>query len=181
MFSFDAETASLIRTLRKKALYPADAGVGASVHYEKAAIERLIPHRAPMLFVDSLEAIDLGGRRIRGTRTMHEADPVFAGHFPGQPVYPGVLQVETMGQLALCLASFLTRATTSLPDAGAPFSVRALKIIFAQYFEPVLPGDVLELHASILEEDGMTATAAGQIVKRGSIVSLALQEVYFVE
>jgi 3-hydroxymyristoyl/3-hydroxydecanoyl-(acyl carrier protein) dehydratase len=134
-----------------------------------------------MRFVDAISAVDLDGRRIRAARTLDPADPVFAGHFPGRPIYPGVLQVETMGQAALCLAGFLSKHTTQVAADAEPVDVRALKIIYAQYFEPVLPGDVLELHASILDEDGMTATAAGQIIKQGRIVSISLQEVYFVE
>lgn len=180
MFSFDAETNALIRGLRKKPIYPDQSG-GVPVAYGVSEIERLIPHRPPMRFVDALTTIDLEGRRIRCARTLDAADPVFAGHFPERPVYPGVLQVETMGQAALCLASFLSRNTVKVETDTAPFEVRALRIIHAQYFEPLLPGDVLELHASILEEDGMTATAAGQIIKQGRIVSISLQEVYFVE
>lgn len=184
MHNLDAETTALVRGLRKNPIYPvgnAAAAGGVDVDYGVAEIERLIPHRPPMRFVDTLTAVDLVGRRVRGTRTLETADPVFSGHFPRQPVYPGVLQVETMGQLALCLAFFLTKNTSEIGADATPFDVRALKIIHAQYFEPLFPGDVLELHASILDEDGMTATAAGQIVKQGRIVSLSLQEVYFVE
>jgi 3-hydroxymyristoyl/3-hydroxydecanoyl-(acyl carrier protein) dehydratase len=134
-----------------------------------------------MRFVDGLDGIDLAERRILGRRILNPTDPIFAGHFPEKPVYPGVLQVETMGQLALCLASFLANGTTNITENTTPTDVRALKIIFAQYLEPLVPGDVLTLQASILEEDGMTATAAGQIIKNGRIVSLSLQEVYFVQ
>jgi 3-hydroxymyristoyl/3-hydroxydecanoyl-(acyl carrier protein) dehydratase len=51
----------------------------------------------------------------------------------------------------------------------------------AQYIDAVLPGDEIETYAALLEEDGMTATCAGQMVKGGRVVSLAIQEVYFVE
>jgi 3-hydroxyacyl-[acyl-carrier-protein] dehydratase len=180
VYSLDAETTALTRSLRKKPIYPPGPD-GAIVAYGIPEVERLIPHRSPMRLVDGLTAVDLVGRRIRGTRTLDPADPIFAGHFPGRPVYPGVLQVEAMGQLALCLAWFLTNNTHDIGANAAPSAVRALRIIQAQYFEPLLPGDVLQLHASILDEDGMTATAAGQIVKQGRIASLALQEVYFVE
>lgn len=179
MFEFDTETQKLLRQLRKKPLLP--EGVGTAVKYDARDIERLIPHRAPMRFVDEISVLDIEGRRIIAERRLDPKDPVFDGHFPEQPVYPGVLQVETMGQAALCLTSFLMRSSVELPEAGKPTDVRALKIIFAQYFEPLFPGDVLTLQASILEEDGMTAICCGQIWKQSKIVSLSLQEVYFVQ
>lgn len=180
MPNLDAETEALVRSLRKKLILP-DSEQSTSVHYGSSEIERVIPHRPPMRLVDGITAIDLAGRRMRGTRTLDAADPIFAGHFPGHPVYPGVLQVEAMGQLALCLAHFLTHGTTEIRVDAQPVGVRALRIIHAQYFEPLLPGDVLTLHAAILDEDGMTATAAGQVIKQGRVASLSLQEVYFVE
>jgi 3-hydroxyacyl-[acyl-carrier-protein] dehydratase len=179
MFEFDGETQKLLRNLRKKPLVA--EGTGTVVNYGIAEVERLIPHRDPMRFVDDITCIDLANRSIIGHRTLKPADPVFAGHFPERPVYPGVLQVESMGQMALCLASFLTRDTTVISADTKPAEVRALKIIFAQYLEPLGPGDLITLQATILEEDGMTATAAGQIIKQGRIVSLSLQEVYFVQ
>lgn len=179
MLQFDDETQRLLRQLRKKAILP--EGHGAAVHYGVREIERLILHRAPMRFVDAISVIDLEGRRIQAERYLDPQDPVFTGHFPGQPVYPGVLQVETMGQAALCLTSFLTRGSVDVVSESRPADVRALKIIFAQYLQPLFPGDRLTLQASILEEDGMTAVCAGQILKQGNIVSLSLQEVYFVQ
>ena len=179
MFEFDDDTQKLLRTLRKKLIYP--EGSGTAVAYGVREVEQLIPHRDPMRFVDAISGIDLVSRRITGGRTLLASDPVFVGHFPEFPVYPGVLQVESMGQVALCLASFLTRNTVNIAADTKPTDVRALKVIFAQYLEPLVPGDVVTLQASILEEDGMTAIAAGQIIKQGRIISLSLQEVYFVQ
>lgn len=142
---------------------------------------RILPHRPPFLLVDGVDAVDLSARTIRGHRRLDPGDPVFAGHFPGSPVYPGVLQVEMTGQLALCLTHFLVKETLEIPADATPTAVRALAIHAAQYQEPLFPGDALELHAIIVAEDGMTATAAGQIVKDGRVASFAVQEVYFVE
>ena len=96
-------------------------------------------------------------------------------------MYPGVLQVEAMGQAGLCLAHFLTRNTIEVDASATPVAVRALRILHAQYIEPLLPGDSVELYAAILDEDGMTATSAGQVVKAGRVSSFCVQEVYFVE
>jgi 3-hydroxymyristoyl/3-hydroxydecanoyl-(acyl carrier protein) dehydratase len=170
---------ALVKRLRREPLCP--SGSGRLFDYGRAELERILPHRAPFLLLDGLTELDLAGRRIRGRRLMDPADPVFAGHFPGSPVYPGVLQVEMTGQLGLCLAHFITQATEEITPDAVPAEVRALRILQAVYQLPVLPGDDVEVHAVLLGEDGMTATCAGQLVKNGKVASYAVQEVYFVE
>jgi 3-hydroxymyristoyl/3-hydroxydecanoyl-(acyl carrier protein) dehydratase len=157
---------------------------GESVHsvvYGRSEIERILPHRDPLLLVDAVTAVDLENRRIKGKFMPKPEDPTFRGHFPGDPVYPGAFQIEAMGQLGLCLAHFVTNHTTSITQDAHPVAVRALRVHHAQYIDAVLPGDVIDTYAALLEEDGMTATCTGQMVKGGRVVSLAIQEVYFVE
>lgn len=171
---------TLTRGLRRA---PVHRGLATStpVRLGRDALFRLLPHRDPLLLLDGIRGVDLQARTIVGHRRLDPGDPVFAGHFPGAPVYPGVLQVEMTGQLALCLTHFLLRNTVEVPSDTTPVAVRALAIHSAQYLEPLEPGDELEIHAVILDEDGMTATAAGQVVKGGRVASYAVQEVYFVE
>ena len=171
---------SLVKELRKRPLDMAGSTVHA-VSYGRSAIERILPHRDPLLFVDAMDAVDLQNRRVRGKFIPRADDPTFRGHFPGDPVYPGAFQIEAMGQLGLCLAHFVTNNTTSITEDAHPVAVRALRVHHAQYIDAVLPGDVIETYAALLEEDGMTATCTGQMVKGGRVVSLAIQEVYFVE
>jgi 3-hydroxyacyl-[acyl-carrier-protein] dehydratase len=175
-----AELRALTKRLRRHPVHEGRA-TAATVRHGTDALMRILPHRAPFLLVDRVDSVDLAERTILGHRRLDPADPVFAGHFPGSPVYPGVLQVEMTGQVALCLTHFLTRQTLDVPADATPTAVRALAVHAAQYLEPVVPGDEVEIHAVIVAEDGMTATAAGQVVKHGRVASFAVQEVYFVE
>jgi len=164
------------RFRRRKLFEPTPAHV---CDLGRPAIERLVPHRPPFLFVDRISALDRKGRAIAGTRHIDPADPVFAGHFPGDPVYPGALQLETMGQLGLCLLAALMRdELPSASDTAPP--ARAIKIHHAAFREAVLPGDDLFILAKLVERDEYTAILAGQLLRRDSVCSLGVMEVYFV-
>lgn len=158
----------LIRKGRKTRLYtPADA---QRVEHGRSEIERLLPHRDPFLFVDRIDAVDLEGGSIAGRRTFLSTDPLFAGHFPGDPILPGVLQVEAMGQLGVCLYALRT----------VPRGVRAFKIHHAVFLDAVRPGEV-SLLAQNLETNDYTAVCAGQLLVGDTICCFAIMEVYFVE
>jgi len=103
-----------------------------------AAILKLLPHRYPFLMVDRVIDIhgDEGGIGIKNV-TFNE--PHFQGHFPGNPVFPGVLMIEGMAQTAgvLCIA-----ATPAIQTKSVFF----LTIDKAKFRKPVLPGDTIEYH-----------------------------------
>ena len=174
------DLAPLLKKLRRAPLCDSD-GPAEVVDYGREQLERILPHRDPFLLIDGIDRVDLAARKIRGHRQMRPDDPVFAGHFPQTPVYPGVLQIEMTGQLGLCLVHFIGNRTHQIPEDAAPADVRALRVHHAQYLLPLVPGDLVEVHAVLLEEDAMTATCAGQVVKHGKVASFAVQEVYFVE
>jgi 3-hydroxyacyl-[acyl-carrier-protein] dehydratase len=105
-----------------------------------AMVLELLPHRYPFLLVDRVIEIDGDDSGI-GIKNVTINEPQFQGHFPGNPVYPGVLMIEGMAQTAgvLCLMK------VKKPKA-APRPVYFLTIDKAKFRKPVLPGDTVEYH-----------------------------------
>jgi len=108
-----------------------------------AAILKALPHRYPFLMVDRI--IDIrGDDSAIGIKNVTANEPQFLGHFPGNPVFPGVLMIEGMAQTAgvICLrmAGFV----------GRPVSVYFLTIDKAKFRRAVTPGDTLEYHMTKL-------------------------------
>jgi 3-hydroxymyristoyl/3-hydroxydecanoyl-(acyl carrier protein) dehydratase len=174
------DTAALLRSGKKRRLWTPSATTRA-VDHGRAEIERLLPHRDPFLFVERITAIDLEQKAIEGTRRIDPKDPIFKGHFPSYPIYPGVLELETMGQLGICLASFFARSAYDVPPDAVPQNVRALKIHTAMFLTEVLPGDDVTILATLVENDGYGAICAGQLLKGDTISAFAVMEVYLVD
>lgn len=111
-----------------------------------AEIMEYLPHRHPFLLVDRVTSVEAGSM-IKGYKNVSVNEPFFTGHFPGNPVMPGVLMIEAMAQLAGILA-FKTKnrraADGSLYYLGATDNVR--------FKRPVLPGDRLDMQATIVAD-----------------------------
>ncbi|WP_127089719.1 3-hydroxyacyl-ACP dehydratase FabZ [Aquabacter cavernae] len=117
----------------------APASLGAA---DIMSIMSCLPHRYPFLLVDRIERID-GDVSCVGIKNVTANEPHFQGHFPGNPVMPGVLIIEGMAQTAgvVCIL-----AKGGIPkDQPAPL-VYFMTIDDAKFRRPVVPGDVLEYH-----------------------------------
>jgi 3-hydroxyacyl-[acyl-carrier-protein] dehydratase len=170
-----AELSDLVRTMKRQPLAPASAGT--SVRLDRAALHRLLPHRSPMLLVDGIDRVDLSGRSVRGYRQLHRGDLGFDGHFEGDPIYPGVMVLEAMGQLGLTLLHFTAEQRVDVPETASPGRVRATHIHHATFIAPFQPGDTMTLHARVASND-YTLTTMGQAWKGESLAAFAIFEVF---
>jgi 3-hydroxymyristoyl/3-hydroxydecanoyl-(acyl carrier protein) dehydratase len=169
---------ALVRAGKRSALFEPRAA--QAIELGRPQIEKLLQHRDPFLLIDRVTAIDVPNLSIAGTRRIDPADPLFRGHFPGDPIYPGVLQLEIMGQLGLCLLGLLEDGQNAGREHG-PRQARALRIHHAIFLAAVRPGDELTILAKVIESDDYTALCAGQLIKGDTIYAYAVMEVYFVE
>jgi 3-hydroxyacyl-[acyl-carrier-protein] dehydratase len=101
-------------------------------------IMKILPHRPPFLLVDRIVEIE-AGKRIVGLKNVTINEPFFPGHFPGHPVMPGVLIIESMAQVACVLA--ILSSDESVRSKVTYFA----GIDSAKFRKPVFPGDQLRL------------------------------------
>jgi 3-hydroxymyristoyl/3-hydroxydecanoyl-(acyl carrier protein) dehydratase len=152
------------------------AGSGAAVSIGIDGLQKLLPHRPPMLLVDGIDIVDLASRGVRGHRLLRADDLGFAGHFPSAPIYPGVLIVEAIGQLALTLLHFVGGQRVDVPDGLAPRQVRAIHVHHASFVAPLQPGDTITLCARVAHDD-YTMIATGQAWRGDTLAAFAISEV----
>ena len=139
------------------------------------AILEALPHRYPFVMVDRI--VGMRGDEVAiGIKNVTYNEPQFLGHFPGQPVFPGVLMIEGMAQTGgvLCIRS---RGKEARPKA-----VFFLTIDKAKFRRPVVPGDTLEYHVKKIRRRGNMwwfrgeAKVAGQIVAEAELGAMLVDE-----
>ncbi len=106
-------------------------------------IRTLLPHRYPFLLVDKV--IEMGEKHIVGVKNVSGNEPFFQGHFPQEPVMPGVLIVEAMAQTG----GLLVLSTVDDPER---YSTYFMKIDNVKFRQKVVPGDTLIFHLSMMSE-----------------------------
>ena len=106
-------------------------------------VQSILPHRYPFLLVDRVVEFEPGQRAV-GLKNVTINDPYFQGHFPGRPIFPGVLIVEALAQLGGVLA------IRSSSVEGSPI-VYLTGIDKAKFRKPVIPGDQIRLEVEVIK------------------------------
>ncbi len=142
-------------------LPPIDIGI-----IEARQIMAMIPHRYPFLLIDRLVDVRRD-HSATGVKNVTVNENFFLGHFPGHPVMPGVLIVESMAQTAAALV------IATLPAGKAMPIVYFMSIDNAKFRRPVVPGDQLRIHVLKNRKRGNVWRFDGQVKVDGAIVAEA--------
>lgn len=163
-----------------------------ALHLDAEAVARLLPHRPPLLLVDTVESYERAPRpTLHAARRIAPDEPIFAGHFPGHPIWPGAYTIEGLAQSCLLLGTLtaieqaLGAAPTSLAEAlrAAPavFSPKLPALLVdvnVRLLDPVLPGcrlDYLVAESARQASDTLLrydveARVAARPVARGTLI-----------
>lgn len=127
-------------------------------------IQQLLPHRFPFLLVDKIIELEPGKKAV-GIKNVTINEEFFSGHFPGNPIMPGVLIVEALAQVGGILA-FRSGVTPGK-------TVYFMTIEKAKFRRPVVPGDQLKLEVSILHQRSQVWKFAGNAIVDDKIAAEA--------
>lgn len=127
-------------------------------------IMEIIPHRQPFLLIDTIEELE-PGRRAVGRKCVTYNEPFFAGHFPGEPVMPGVLIVEALAQVGAVAVLSCEEFKGKTAYFGA--------INSAKFKKKVIPGSVLTLETELIKQKGPIGVAKAKAMADGKLAVIA--------
>jgi UDP-3-O-[3-hydroxymyristoyl] N-acetylglucosamine deacetylase/3-hydroxyacyl-[acyl-carrier-protein] dehydratase len=142
--------------------------------YDINAIEKILPHRFPFLMIDKI--MEINENMIIGVKNVTMNEPIFSGHFPGNPIFPGVLQIEAMAQVG---------GVYSLSKVEDPhlYSTYFLKVNNVKFKQKVVPGDTLVFELTLtspirrgLVEMKGTAYVNGKVVTEADMLAQVIKD-----
>lgn len=150
---------------------------------DKKQVMKFLPHRDPFLFIDSVKdvilpdaikgqkgpfkAADLIGAKSICTFKVDQSVKVLEGHFPGNPILPGVVQVEMMAQAA----SFVALKSLDRPIEELKLTVALISVDSAKFRKPVIPPMELEIHSTLAKVRGAFWSYDCEIYSAGELIS----------
>ncbi len=123
-------------------------------------IQQLIPHRDPFLWLD--EIVELTESRIHARKTLNPDLPVFTGHYPNFPVFPGVLQLEA----AMQAGAVLIAKTSTMAPGKVPVATRVNNV---QFRRMVRPGETLDIEVELTERLSNAFFLTGKVSVGGQV------------
>jgi len=121
------------------------------VTFNVVQIQKILPHRYPFLLLDRITGLE-EGKYIEGYKNVSISEPVFQGHFPDHPIYPGVMIIEGMAQAGGVLA--FQSFSEAEQDEIANKVVYFMSIDKAKFRSPVTPGDRLVYKLTVMKHRG---------------------------
>ncbi len=137
--------------------------------FDVTQIQEILPHRYPLLLVDRVTDMD-EGKTIKAYKNISISEPAFQGHFPGHPIYPGVMILEGMAQAGGILA---------LKSSGLSTEELKNKVIYfmsidkAKFRSPVKPGDKLDYEIEVLKLRKNLIVLQGKALVDGAVCAEA--------
>jgi beta-hydroxyacyl-ACP dehydratase FabZ len=130
-----------------------------------AAIRAILPHRYPFLLVDRVDSV--ADDKLVARKLVSANEPFFEGHFPGNPIMPGVLIVEALAQAGMLLVA---------PQVGFDSACQVIYFMAidkVKFRKPVVPGDTLVLEVTPLRKGGSVWKMRGEAKVDGAVVAEA--------
>lgn len=131
---------------------------------QKYIVKELIPHRDPILLVDEIVEAK-AFEYITATKFVRSDDPVFEGHFPNHPVWPGVYAIEAIAQTGACLVNISLEKNAS----GTIFYFMAVDSV--KFRNPVVPNDKLDLKVEMIKNRGTVFKFSGTVSVEGKVAA----------
>jgi beta-hydroxyacyl-ACP dehydratase FabZ len=132
-------------------------------------IVKILPHRYPFLFVDRIIELELN-KRVVGIKNVTINEPFFQGHFPGNPIMPGVLILEAMAQVGGVLARL---SVPGLLEAQTKQTLYFMSIDKVKFRKPVLPGDQIVFQLEALRTGSRVWKMGGKAFVKDELVAEA--------
>ncbi len=136
---------------------------------EASDIFKRLPHRYPFCLIDRVVDMQYGpdpakrlGRKAVAIKNVTINEPFFPGHFPGNPMMPGVLQIEAVAQAC---------AINAYRDEDPPQDFAIVGVAEAKFRRPVIPGDTLEIRVETIKEKGKILIFNGQSFVNGQLTN----------
>ncbi len=160
----NVEFAKMVRKLyqQKKLVRKFQHVKTEGVVFDINAIQKILPHRYPFLLVDKITHLDLD-KKVIGVKSVSINEPFFAGHFPGQPIMPGVLIIEAMAQTG----GILLLNSVQNPEEKL---VMFMQINNAKFRKPVIPGDQLIMEIELVNKKSKVVMMSGKAYVNQTLV-----------